>query len=143
LALKFLLHLVGDLHQPLHVGDDHDQGGNQTLVSTGTRAPEKLHLYWDFDTVAAGRPEAIARRLSAQISAAQAARWSKGSVDDWAKDSYDIARRFAYGALPARDRSGVHRLDEPYQVASARLAELQLSKAGVRLAVLLNRALAD
>jgi hypothetical protein len=143
LALKFLLHLVGDIHQPLHVGDDRDQGGNLKQVSTAKLPNGKLHLYWDVqavDALGSSSPE-IARRLLAGISSRQASEWSKGSVEDWARDTYDIARRFAYGALPSKDRSGTFRLDEPYEKIAAALADLQLRKAGIRLAHLLNRAL--
>src|SRR6516162_9675592 len=51
LALKFLLHFVGDLHQPLHAADDHDAGGNKKLVSGEGVHPGNLHHYWDVEFV--------------------------------------------------------------------------------------------
>jgi hypothetical protein len=46
-ALKFLLHFIGDLHQPLHAADDHDRGGNDKKVSAAGQASGNLHHYWD------------------------------------------------------------------------------------------------
>src|SRR5262249_19143564 len=51
LALQFLLHFVGDIHQPLHAADDHDAGGNDKLVSATGFEPGKLHGYWDLEFV--------------------------------------------------------------------------------------------
>jgi S1/P1 Nuclease/AefR-like transcriptional repressor, C-terminal domain len=50
LALKFLLHFVGDLHQPLHAADDHDAGGTKELVTAEGFHPGNLHRYWDIDS---------------------------------------------------------------------------------------------
>jgi hypothetical protein len=45
-ALKFVIHFVGDIHQPLHAADDNDRGGNQVFVRIGGRT-DKLHAWWD------------------------------------------------------------------------------------------------
>jgi len=50
-ALKFLLHFVGDLHQPLHAADDHDAGGNKKLVAGEGVHRGNLHHYWDVEFV--------------------------------------------------------------------------------------------
>jgi hypothetical protein len=50
LALKFLLHLVGDLHQQLHAADDHDAGENKKLVAAAELNPGNLHGYWDTES---------------------------------------------------------------------------------------------
>ena len=53
IALRYLIHLVGDIHQPLHVGNDHDIGGNFCLIYTKSgREPSNLHSYWDSGLVA-------------------------------------------------------------------------------------------
>ena len=46
-ALKYVLHLVGDLHQPLHASDNHDHGGNCVLLALGGPQTQNLHSYWD------------------------------------------------------------------------------------------------
>jgi hypothetical protein len=51
LSLKFLLHLVGDLHQPLHAADDHDAGGNKKLATASGLHSGNLHRYWDMEFV--------------------------------------------------------------------------------------------
>jgi hypothetical protein len=51
-ALRFLIHFVGDLHQPLHCSDNHDRGGNEVAVLIGAEQTN-LHAVWDNDVVAA------------------------------------------------------------------------------------------
>jgi len=48
-ALKFLLHLVGDVHQPLHAADDHDACGNRKQVAVDGFPANNLHRYWDIE----------------------------------------------------------------------------------------------
>ncbi|WLA46706.1 MULTISPECIES: S1/P1 nuclease [Bradyrhizobium] len=50
-ALKFLLHFVGDVHQPLHSSDDHDRGGNAKRVSATGLSAGNLHHFWDTEFV--------------------------------------------------------------------------------------------
>lgn len=149
LALQFLLHLMGDIHQPLHAADDHDHGGNEVLVSAG-RFSGNLHQYWD--TVVVERmgadPGEVADRLIREISPRQRRHWSDGSPGDWARESFEAARVHAYGKLPRAesrepsDRSGIPvELDEAYESDAERTAALQLKRAGLRLAQVLNDAL--
>jgi hypothetical protein len=86
LALQFLLHLVGDVHQPLHAADDHDRGGNDLRVQTATDPAGSLHTYWDtvFVERLGTRPDEVAAKLVARISADQRRSWSSGSPTDWA-----------------------------------------------------------
>lgn len=143
LALKFLLHLVGDLHQPLHAADNHDHGGNDVRVSGLSRRVERLHHAWDSTFVRdLGRdPQTVAAELETRIKPADIQRWQRGTPEDWAWESYHIAKDDAYGKLPRRGVGGIYRLDGAYRrMADADVAQ-QLSKAGVRLAWLLNRAL--
>jgi hypothetical protein len=142
-ALKFLLHLVGDLHQPLHAADDHDRGGNDKRVSGAGMHAETLHHYWDTDFVEqlGPNPQQIATKLSAHISATDARIWGRGNPGDWAMESFKVAKDDAYGRLPAPDGRGKVLLTGEYITMADRDVALQLSKAGVRLAVMLNRAL--
>jgi nuclease S1 len=143
LALQFLLHFIGDLHQPLHAADDHDAGGNRVRVLAAGRRPGSLHRYWDGEFVrdlGADAPQ-IAARLIAQISAGDRAAWTRGSVVDWTMESFAVAQGVAYGTLPPPDRDGrLHLSDDYIQLADNAVAT-QLSRAGVRLALVLNRAL--
>lgn len=143
LALQFLLHLVGDLHQPLHACTDHDHGGNQIHISVAGERARNLHAYWDVAAVSrlGDDPQAVAQRLIARIRPEDLASWSRGRALDWALESHEIARRIAYGRLPDRRYRGRYRLSDSYQSVATAAAATQLSRAGVRLALLLNAAL--
>lgn len=143
LALQFLLHFVGDVHQPLHASDDHDQGGNQKMVSAPGLAPKPLHHYWDTEFVGRLGPgaTAIAQRLISRITVAQRRQWSSGSAADWARESFGVARAHAYGLLPPATSLNHYNLSAAYVSDGASVTAAQLSKAGVRLAYVLNQAL--
>jgi hypothetical protein len=144
LALQFLLHLVGDLHQPLHAADAADQGGNAKQVVANGRPPGTLHHYWDTEFV--GRlgadPAAVAAALIRDIGWWDRWRWRGGTVEDWTRESFVTARQVAYGPLPAPDpATGRYELDARYTADATRALRRQLQRAGVRLAAVLNRAL--
>lgn len=143
-ALKFLLHLVADVHQPLHAADDNDRGGNDDRVSAPGFRAGNLHHFWDTEFVRAlgDDPKQIASALRGAISPAQMQRWSAGTPSDWARESHTIAARDAYGLLPVPSRRGTYALSETYVQTALRDCREQLPKAGVRLALLLNRTLA-
>ena len=143
LALKYLLHLVGDLHQPLHASDDDDRGGNDARVSAEGFRANNLHHYWDTEFVqllGADAP-AVAHNLLLRITKADRRRWMSGSPTDWALDSFQSARNIAYGQLSPPGPTGSYRLSESYVAAARDTVTLQLIKAGVRLAATLDRAL--
>jgi len=143
LALQFLLHLVGDLHQPLHASDDHDQGGNRKLASGPGFSQNNLHHDWDVVFLERLGPgsAAIARSLIARVSEAELLRWSRGTPDEWALETFAVAKQHAYGLLPARSDAGIYRLSEAYATDASAVSAQQLTRAGVRLAALLNRLL--
>jgi hypothetical protein len=147
LALKFVLHLVGDVHQPLHAADNHDRGGNCVLLALGASRTVNLHSYWDTAVVEALGPDAetLAAELRRKVTPADRARWSGGDPRTWALETFQVARRTAY-ALPVapgcnRDAAPVP-LPTSYPAAAQAAAAVQLEKAGVRLATVLNKALA-
>jgi hypothetical protein len=142
-ALKFVLHLVGDLHQPLHASDDNDRGGNDRRVSAGGERAGTLHHYWDSVFVEHFGPDPgrIAAALAGRVSASDRATWQRGTPADWAMETFAIARNDAYGRLPAPNARGSYRLTDGYVAMAQRDVTIQLSKAGVRLAAVLNRAL--
>ncbi len=149
LALKFLLHLVGDLHQPLHVADNNDRGGNDVsvLLSDGTQT-DNLHSYWDNPLVQrlGNNPQTIGEALGKQITKAKADAWSKGTVTDWAKESFRQAKSVAYNFTGVQQFTGDHgargvHLNAVYDNRALPAVREQLSKSGVRLAAVLNNAL--
>jgi S1/P1 Nuclease len=144
IALKFLLHFVGDVHQPLHASDDHDAGGNRKQVAGDAFTGSNLHHLWDTEFVErVGRDSAgTVTRLQAGILDAQRQAWARGTTADWAMESFALARDHAYGMLPAANADGVYVLSPAYIDTATHDAAVQLSKAGVRLAFVLNHAIA-
>lgn len=142
-ALKFLLHFVGDLHQPLHSSDDNDRGGNDKKVSANGFKAGNLHHYWDteFVNLLETDPKSIASDLIGHISAAQEKEWQGGKPSDWAKESFQVAKDDTYGQLPEPSARGTYRLSDEYVTTATDDVAQQLSKAGVRLAFVLNKAL--
>ena len=137
-ALRFLIHLIGDLHQPLHVSDNNDKGGNQTQVQffgSGTN----LHKVWDGQLVEqSGMDEGqYLDHLDRRMATLDLASFERGTVVDWAMEGHQIAVQSAY-RIP-RNRQ----LSENYEAANLPNVDLALIKAGVRLAKVLNDALAN
>lgn len=137
-ALKFIVHFVGDLHQPLHASDNNDRGGNEVRVTfEGHRT--SLHAMWDTGILAPavnGDERAYALRLNKDIRPQQIAEWSKGSVEQWANESHAIAVTVIYGKFA---HSG--NLPDDYARDAQPIVNGQIEKAGIRLAALLNSAL--
>jgi hypothetical protein len=146
LALKFLIHFVGDMHQPLHDSDNHDKGGNCVLLSLGGPRTVNLHSYWDTGVVQSlgEDPQAAAQTLLARITPENKGVWEKGTPQSWAMEGFDIARNVAYtiGSRPGCTRgSAPVSLPPGYDNTARDTAAVQLEKAGVRLARVLNGAL--
>jgi S1/P1 Nuclease len=147
LALKFLIHFVGDMHQPLHSSDHHDKGAN--CVGLSPLSPDgqekNLHAYWDSGTVNALGSDAatVAQQLNASISEAQADRWSNGTTLSWALETYEMAKRDTYHLpnLPTCSARGNVALPQAYVDQAVIDTKLQLQRAGIRMAWLLNKAL--
>jgi hypothetical protein len=141
-ALLFLVHFVEDIHQPLHVGDNNDRGGNDTQIQflgEGTN----LHKLWDSDLIrrVGGNDLAWMNRIEREITPETAKEWSKGSVDDWAEETFQAAK-LAYKPLddaPKAVPKGF-KLDEPYLKRVEPILEKQMARASVRLANELNSA---
>jgi len=153
-ALKWVVHLVGDIHQPLHASNRHDQGGNVVQVSFfGQRDNPpygnlNLHAVWDVHMVRRLLAERGGERafVSAPLSDGEKAAWGRGSISDWIRESHEIARDSAYTALPVaascgRKIAGVVEIDQAYYAKAAPVIEIQIKKAGVRLARVLNETL--
>jgi len=137
MALSFLVHLMGDLHQPLHVGGA-DLGGNQVSVNWMDRWKSNLHSTWDDEMVDFERFDytQYARFLD-HASEADASRWVTGDTISWADEA--VAMRSKLYVFP--DDSGnpaVHLISYKYVGAQRDRMRQQLLKGGLRLAAVLN-----
>jgi nuclease S1 len=141
-ALRFLVHLVEDLHMPMHVGENHDQGGNRLQVRFFDKG-SNLHSVWDTGIISRAQPneDRWADDLFAMDTPEALAAAQKGSVEDWATESL-LASREAYvdPATGQRIKPGA-KLDEAYQAKSPPVAKQRLYRAGARLAMVLNEAI--
>jgi hypothetical protein len=132
-ALKFVVHFVGDIHQPMHAGYGHDKGGNDFQVQYNGRGTN-LHSLWDSGMLNTLKldDDAYTKRLSA-LKAPKVAKRSAITTDavQWAEASCRIA--IAPGVYPTQ-----RTLAPEYTATYLPVAEAELRLAGERLAVLLN-----
>ena len=125
-ALRFLIHLVEDLHMPLHVGDNHDRGGNDTQVRFFDQGTN-MHRLWDGDLFAVGADANEDRWLGPRDRDGFARGALKtamaGTVEDWATESL-LAAREAYKdpATGLKIKPGT-KLGEPYHAANLPVAQ--------------------
>ncbi len=135
-ALKFVVHFVGDIHQPMHAGYGHDKGGNDFQLQYNNRG-SNLHSLWDSGMLNARRldDDAYAGLLQSLPAPELAPRAELGrDADAWAEASCRIA--VEHGVYPASRKLG-----DDYTARYRPVAEAQLRLAGERLAQVLNGAL--
>jgi hypothetical protein len=148
--LVWTLHLVGDLHQPLHTIGRYtaqisggDRGGNAEMVTPATGETIALHAYWDrifggYSSVFGAISDADERGGLASVTPdATAAQESDPSV--WAQESFELAKKFAY-APPVRTDTNPVELTRDYESNARNTARSQAALAAARLANLLNQA---
>lgn len=146
IALRFLVHFAGDLHQPLHCSDyDDDYGGNlRPVIYPGLAKPTSLHGVWDSrllnDSMSPLGALEYADKLNDRISNRRARLWARGTPEDWANDSFQASMEYVYSILPPKDGPPLE-ISRDYIKASQKIVDLQLMKGGIRLATILNRAL--
>lgn len=146
LALEQLAHFIEDAHQPLHVGENGDKGGNDVQITTfpGGRA-RNLHSLWDGDLVAAAvgpNRERIAEVRD--LMRAHAAAWRGQSIEHWALESFQISKTYAYPNLaspPTANQGAANggQISPAYVEGAEPIVREQLAKATVRLAEAINR----
>ena len=136
-ALRFLIHFMGDLHQPLHVADNSDRGGNKRTVYLLGHSTN-LHRVWDGELIERFglTDSAYLAELHREMDTLDLAALERGTVMDWAMEGHRVAAARAY-RVP---RGG--RLGQGYLDASRPFVDRALIAAGVRLARVLNEALA-
>ena len=135
-ALKYVVHFVGDAHQPLHTGRAEDQGGNKIKV-TFRGKETNLHSLWDsglLDYQGLTYTE-MGYAYNKGISGSQVRRWQHDPIALWLFESYQAAERLYAEADKSPD------FDYRYYPAHAELLKLRIQQAGIRLAGVLNEAL--
>jgi len=139
-ALMYLVHLIGDVHQPLHLGNQSDRGGNRISLTYRGKMTN-LHALWDGGLIRRQGRSLLqyARGLDRQVSLADAAEWSGKDIAEWANESRRLALSMAYGMLAP----GSGRLGKRYIATARQIIDQRLAQAGLRLAETLNQALAE
>ncbi len=134
-ALKFVVHLVGDVHQPLHASANT---GKMAVLFAGE--VYSLHKFWD--TIAIRQIRQPPERIAVSLINGRLAMPSEGTVEEWAIESRNIARDEIFPVLPSMaDDAPVFVLPETYLETSLRVVRVRLFHAGVRLAHVLNTSL--
>ena len=146
-ALAFLVHFAGDVHMPLHSGDNEDRGGNDREADYGIIPSLNLHWIWDgplAERAISDPADPVVRRYPP----AERAALGGGTPDDWGRESWEIARSFVYptafhtenlcdGTLPKKTA-----LTQEDIVRGMPIARRRVQQAGVRIADLLESAFA-
>lgn len=139
-ALAYLVHFVADIHQPLHLGNRDDRGGNEIMVRVHGE-PTNLHALWDYGLIPAKETNLAqyARRLSCTVTSGDRFSLARLPVDAWTNESRALALQYAYPVEFSKDRE----LTPRYIRSGRKIVERQLCRAGIRLAVLLNGILSE
>ena len=132
--LKFLVHLVGDVHQPLHVGRKEDYGGSTIRLKfkgrKGTETNTNLHVLWDTNMIDDFKMSYT--ELSDYLQSYQKVDFPQGNAICWANESQQIVKK-VYSDVKVGDY-----LSYPYLYDNFYIVKDRLFQAGIRLANLLN-----
>jgi hypothetical protein len=138
--LVWLLHIVGDIHQPLHASTrvsqpdpDGDAGGNLVKLDC---AKCELHFFWD-DLLGTQNDLKTVVKGARKLPKPKAALVAKTDEKDWIAESFQEAQQVVY-APPVGPGNGPYTLSLEYKEAAGRLAKQRVALAGARLAKLLN-----
>jgi hypothetical protein len=144
-ALAFMVHFAGDVHMPLHSGDNEDRGGNDREADYGIRPGYNLHSIWDgplAERAISDPADPVVRRYTP----AERADLGGGTPDDWGRESWEIARSFVYPtafdaddvcAAPLPDKAALSQEDI---IRGVPIAKRRVQQAGLRIADLLTSA---
>jgi len=138
-ALKFIVHFVGDLHQPMHVSRAEDKGGNTIQLNYNGQGTN-LHSVWDSKLIEheGGDYQQVAARVD-HASGAQIKQWQSDPVIKWIWESYTISSKLYAEVDAMKSRS----IDDSYYTAHIGIIHERLEQAGVRLAGVLNTLFKD
>jgi hypothetical protein len=148
--LATVVYLMAETHEPLHAADNGDTTATRVRVSLPGAPNGRLNLYgvWDEDFVAgAVGSEETGLPYLKPLAEVRGAEWSQGDLDSWLSDTHQVAVNDVYRRLPDAAPCGhapskPEALDRGYVDMATQAVRVQLAKAGVRLAVVLNAALA-
>ena len=146
MALAFLVHFMGDLHQPLHAGDKGDLGGNQVKASYGAASNARMNLHGIWDGYLAERAISTPPSIVRTYSPAERAALGAGGVEEWSRESWGVAHDIVYASALGGDpcgppREGKAALDEATIETLISPLRLEVERGGIRLARLLDEAL--
>ena len=131
-ALKFLVHLVGDLHQPMHTGRSEDSGGNGIKIKL-MRKESNLHGLWDSGLIDyAGMTYKELAKTCDVIAKDEAKTWQKDDAATWAFESYEMSQQLYAEAASNPE------FNYDYYPKHADFIKKRLAQAGIRLAGVLN-----
>lgn len=133
-ALRFLGHYIADLHQPLHIGNASDWGGNRIKVRLDSKETN-LHALWDYglpERFNLNYPESIGFLLTVKH------RTADGTVLSWMNESLELARTHAYMDTTGEPIKNGHVISPEYLDRNKPIIIRRLTLAGARLARLLN-----
>lgn len=132
-ALKFIIHLVGDMHQPMHCADNNDIGGNAVKV-TWFGAQSTLHKVWDTRIIGRAQlsDEEFVQGLIDGSTPQERAAMRDGNMLEWALESHKLAREVAYN-IPANKKLGSNYYQQTWPIV-----DKQLLRGGMRLARVLD-----
>ncbi len=134
LALKILVHLMGDIHQPMHMGRRMDRGGNNVKLKWFYNN-SNLHSIWDTKVLESGHNWTFTewqQQIDRATPDEEAAIIAEGTPEKWGKECYEIATKI-YDTTPADST-----LSYDYVAEWTPVIETQLLRAGLRLADVLN-----
>lgn len=141
--LSWLLHIVGDVHQPLHASTrvssadpQGDAGGNSVKLSC---AKCELHFFWD-DLLGTNSNLKTVKNAARKIAAAVPTLAAKSDEKDWVAESFDLAKQQVYTA-PIAAGDGPFTVTSSYKKAAGKTAKIRVALAGARLANMLNNEL--
>lgn len=161
-AVQFLLNLVADINDPLHAIDRGDHEGQCVAVQIGSKAPVRLATLWQATLpaqVIGHDPAKGAASVMAGVKADDLQKWAAGGPEDWAQDSYEVAKTVAYSFVesapagkqavtagkgdkgdkdPCGGKVEVYKVGPDYETAALAAIKQQLGKAGIRLALVLR-----
>jgi hypothetical protein len=134
-ALKFVVHLVGDIHEPMHVSRAEDKGGNDIQVQFQGEG-SNLHRMWDSGLIhAQGLPDNQMAAAYDHPDKQLADQWAHAGSEQWLFESYLLSTK-QYAEVPSGSK-----LDEQYYKNHIAEVQLRLQQGGIRLAEVLNKAL--
>ena len=141
--LSWFLHLLGDVHQPLHCSArvsatqlEGDDGGNGVKLTS----PANLHSFWD-GVLGSGDAPATALAAIASLPPAPASAVNDLDIAHWIEESFQAAQVMVYKQPPIGAGAGPFTLTPTYKTAAQKLAAKRIALAGARLAKLLNEEL--